>query len=245
VSALPGPRRAGAEQPLRLTRSARNQLVAAKFSGNLESFDKGLRGQTDDLVFNLRRGCFLKPSPWHEYGVGFGRTLGVVPEARPAFWMAEWDKPVTANLIVLSGTYPNQPQPATGWKIELRRHGRRVTRARGVGGWYNCGRYVWGGGDTAAVEFDAIRVSVFSKDAETPLRRTHFRGEPGLSWIVARLPPVDACIETPRLPIPIRAGERTVLAARTLSGAVRQWRWDFGDGRTGRGQQIVHTFSEP
>ncbi len=132
---------------------------------------------------------FLAPSGWHEYGVGFGADLGVVPEDSPAWWMAEWNVPVTANCIALSGAYPNQPQPVTAWKIELRQDGVWKGHAQGVGGWYNDGRYTWGGRAEKPVPFDAIRVCLFSKDEKTPLKSIHFRGEEAASWIVAWFPP--------------------------------------------------------
>jgi G:T-mismatch repair DNA endonuclease (very short patch repair protein) len=97
-----------------------NLLVGARMSGNLESFDKGLRGQPDHMVYDLQRERFVQASAHHEYGVGFEEKLGVVSEANAAYWLAEWPKPVEANVISLSGVYPNQPQPQTAWKIEVR-----------------------------------------------------------------------------------------------------------------------------
>ncbi len=113
-----------------ISETAHNLLLDARVSGNIESLDKGLRGAPDHTIFDLQQGVFAKASQWHEYGVGFGAELGVVDEGRPAWWMAEWPQPVQVNLIALSGTYENQPQPATGWKIEFRRDGQWITHAR-------------------------------------------------------------------------------------------------------------------
>jgi hypothetical protein len=110
------------QQPTSLT--ARNLLLDARVSGNIESLGKGLRGAADHMIFDLAQGTFAKSSQWHEYGVEFGADLGVVPEDRPVWWMAEWPQPVRINLIALSGTYENQPQPDTAWKIEFRRDGK-------------------------------------------------------------------------------------------------------------------------
>ena len=82
------------------------------------------------MVYDVARGRFVKESQWHEYGVGFGADLGVVPEDKPAYWLAEWPQPVEANFIVLSGVYDNQPQPMTAWKIELRRNGHWTPHGR-------------------------------------------------------------------------------------------------------------------
>ena len=194
------------------------------------------------MIYDLENLRFVKPSQWHEYGVGFGQDLGVVPEDKPVWWMAEWTKPIEANLIVLSGVYPNQPQPNTAWKIELRHKGRWATHARGVGGWFDRGRYHWGGHGTEPVSFDAIRVSVFSKDKNTPLKSIHFRGEEGVSWIVAYCPPIDV---EPLLPThPVRATRPAKFDSKTLVGKITSWSWDFGDGKKANVKAVTHVFDE-
>jgi len=227
---------------VRVPKQTSNLLLEAKVSGNLESFHKGLRGAPDDLIYDTQGGRFVKVSSWHEYGVGFGADLGVVSEARPAYWLAERLKPVAANFIVLSGVYPNQPQPDTAWKIELRRDGVWRTRARGVGGWYDCGRYVWGGHTTAPITFDALRVSVFSKNNQTSLKSIHFRGEEKLSWLAARLPPINARIVA--TPSQLQAGRPARLSAETLAGRIASWHWDFGDGGSAVGRSVTHQFAD-
>jgi len=227
----------------RIPESVHNLLVDAQVSGNLESFNQGLRGAVRDMIFDLRKGAFVRASQWHEYGVGFNADLGVVPEDRPAWWMAEWARPVQANLIRLSGTYDNQPQPRTAWKIELRRDGQWTTHARGVKGWYDRGSYTWGGPRTAPLTFDALRVSMFSPDDKAPLKSIHFRGEARQSWIVALCPPVEARIVVP--PWPIRAGAPVSFSAEPLLGTIQSWSWDFGDGRPVEGRTVNHALARP
>ena len=241
--ALVCPRAAAPAEDLpRIPASAHNLLVDAKVTSNLAGYKLGLRGRPRDIIYDLRERRFVKASQWHEYGVGFGKDLGVVPEGKPAYWMAEWPKPVQASLIVLSGTYPNQPQAKARWRIELRRDGRWATHASGQGGWYDSKRYVWGGAGTRPVAFDAFRVSVFSPDDKTPLKSIHFRGEEGLSWLVANLPPIDARIHPPRGAV--RAGTPATFRAEPLTGKMKAWRWQFG--RAGAdGQEVTHTFAEP
>ena len=221
--------------------TARNLLLDARVSGNIESLDKGLRGAPDHMIFDLQQGVFAKASQWHEYGVGFGVELGVVDEARSVWWMAEWPQPVQVNLIALSGTYDNQPQPTTGWKIEFRRDGQWITHARGVGGWYDRGYYIWGGPGTEPVTMDVLRVSVFSRDDKTPIRSVHFRGEPGKSWIAAYCPPIAARIVAPDSPI--RATQPVEFSAVPTLGEIRTWSWDFGDGARAYGRTVRHMFT--
>jgi len=228
---------------VKIPESVHNLLLEANLSGNLDSFEKGLRGDVDHMIYDNQTERFVKESQWHEYGVGFGEDLGIVAEDKGAWWMARWQKPVKANLIVLSGVYDNQPQPKTAWKIELRREGQWRIHARGVGGWYDGGRYAWGGPETEAITFDALRVSTFSKDKQTPIGSIHYRGEKGMSWIVAYCPPIDARIA--QLPGPIRAGEAVMFEANQVLGDITSWQWDFGDGTTGSGAKVSHTFVRP
>ncbi len=225
----------------RIFETARNLLLDAKVSGNIESLDKGLRGVPDHMIFDLQQGAFAKVSQWHEYGVGFRAELGVVDEEHPVWWMAEWPQPVRVNLLALSGTYDNQPQPTTAWKIEFRREGRWMTHARGVGDWYDRGYYFWGGPGAEPQTMDALRVSVFSRDDKTPIQSVHFRGEPGKSWIAAYCPPIAARIVAPDSPI--RATQPAEFSAVPLLGEIQSWTWDFGDEERVAGHTVRHVFT--
>lgn len=240
-----------AERALRLSDSVENLLVRAKMFGNLESFNKGLRGAPQEVVYDPQEADFVQSSQWHEYGVGYGQDLGVVPQQRPAWWMAEWTEPVEANWISLSGVYPNQRQPDTAWKIEIGRNGQWTTHASDVGGWYDSGRYVWGGPDAEPVTLDALRVSVFSKDESTPLKSIHFRGEPGRSWIVARLTHDDVVMPAPfqaritPLTAPVMVGEPVTFDGTGSTIAAGEFTWDFGDGSQAEGKRVEHRFQQP
>jgi hypothetical protein len=240
-----------AERLVRPSAKIENLLVRAEMSGNLESFNKGLRGAADHMVYDPQRADFVRPSQYYEYGVGYGQDLGVVPEQRPAWWMAEWGKPVEANWILLTGAYPNQPQPDAAWKIEIRRNGQWIAHASGAGGWYNCGRYVWGGPATEPVTLDAIRVSVFSKDGSTPIKSIHFRGEPGRSWVIARVTHDDVVAAAPfqaritPLTAPVMAGQPVAFDGAGSTIAAGEFAWDFGDGSQAQGKRVEHRFQQP
>jgi chitodextrinase len=112
-----------------------------------------------------------------------------------------------------------------------------------VGGWYDRGRYRWGGAETRPLSFDALRVSVFSKDEATPLESIHFRGEPGVSWVVGKAAPIDAAIAASSEVR--RAGRPETFSAVTLAGNITAWQWAFGDGGTAAGSSVSHVFAEP
>lgn len=93
IAALLHPGAGPSAESVRFPASAHNLLVDAKITSNLATYKLSLRGQPDHMIYDLRRRRFVKQSQWHEYGVGFGKDMGVVPEDRPAFWMAEWCGP--------------------------------------------------------------------------------------------------------------------------------------------------------
>lgn len=180
---------------------------------------------------------------WYAYGVRKDADLGVVPEDKAAYWMAEWKAPVLANFIALTGTYPDEPpQTDTAWKIELRSNGQWRVHSQGVGGWYDCGEYFWGGRDQSPIQFDALRVKVYSKDGSSRLRNIHFRAVENRTWMVAYLPPIDAqVIVKPQVP---RAGEVVEFTGKPVFGTVQSWQWEFGDGTADTGQTVFHRFSK-
>lgn len=237
-----------ADRPVRLGPRVESLLLRAKISDNLESLGKGLRGAADHMICDPQRAEFLKPSQYSEYGVGFGQDLGVVPEQQPLWWMAEWADPVQVNLIMFSGVYPNQPQPETAWKIEIRQDDQWKTHDSGVGGWYNSGRYAWGGPATEPITLDAIRVSVFSKDDATLIKSIHFRGESGRSWLVAKVTPDDIIGTAPfqaritPLTAPVMAGQTVSFDGSGSTIAKGDFAWDFGDRSQTQGKQVEHVF---
>ncbi len=172
-----------------LPKDTKNLLRDAQISTNVDRFDAGKRGQPRDLIYLPETQKFLANSQWHEIGVGGGADLGVLTEDNAVTWTAAWQQPISVNFITLSGTYPNQPQPNTAWAIEAKIDGKWQTLERGIGDWYNSGRYVWGWPGAVGITMEALRVRIFSPDEKTPVRSIHFRGEEGFSWFVGNLPP--------------------------------------------------------
>ncbi|PQO31011.1 dehydrogenase [Bremerella cremea] len=172
-----------------LPQQTENLLANAQVSTNVDSFEAGKRGQPRDLIYLPQAKKFLANSQWHEIGVGGGSELGVLNESKAVTLSATWKEPVSVNFITLSGSYPNQPQPDTAWRIEAKIDGVWQTLERGVGGWYDSGRYVWGWPGAVSIPMEGFRVRIFSPNEKTPVRSIHFRGEEGFSWFVGNLPP--------------------------------------------------------
>jgi len=173
---------------IRLPQSATNMLAKANFSSNVEAFGKPRPGSVKDLVFLPNQKRFLVRSKWHEIGVGVGADLGIVPEEKAVSWTATWQQPQSINLITLSGAYPNQVQPNTAWSVDAKIDGKWEILERGIGDWFNNGRFVWGWPGTVPVAMEGLRVRIFSPDEKSPLRSIHFRGDLGFSWFAGELP---------------------------------------------------------
>ena len=220
-----------------------NHLLSASVSSNIESLGQGVRGAPDHMIYDFGRKEFHVRSHWHEYGVAADADLGIVDESEPVWWMAEWKSPVRCNVMALTGCYPNQPQPDTAWRIEVRSEGQWHEHERGIGGWYNDGQYRWRASAGKELALDAFRVSLFSKDAQTPLRSIHFRGEPRVSWVVAEAPDFDVEMDVSHRRV--RLGESVTFLGQVVSGQVQTWHWDFGDGESADGVRQEHVFAKP
>lgn len=239
-----------------------NLLLDATLSGNMDSFNVGLRRfdggdcQPKFLVYDFKKQEFLGFSRWiyhptkklarktdqYAYGVKKDADLGVIQESNAAYWLAEWPDPVSANFLTLMGSYPDEPSQAnTAWKIELRSNGIWRVHEQGVGGWYDRGQYFWGGRGESPIQFDALRVKLYSKDRSSSLSNIHLRAQENRTWMVANLPPIDARITvTQQVP---RAGQVVDFAGNQAFGTVQSWQWNFGDGKFAKGQAVSHTFA--
>lgn len=69
----------------------------------MASYNKGLRGAPDHMIYDFENMRFQPQTSWNEYGVGASQDIGVIAESSPAWWMAEWKSPVESNLMLLSG----------------------------------------------------------------------------------------------------------------------------------------------
>jgi len=116
------------------------------------SVDTSLSGgkQPDDILWDPSTNAYKRESSWHEYGLGYNEIMGDVTPENPLWWMVEWPTAKNINYITVTGTYGNQPQPHTGWSIQIDKDGTWVNLAKadngwpedtlkGVGGWVNDG----------------------------------------------------------------------------------------------------------
>ncbi len=144
----------------------------ASLSGSVPE-GKG-RGCVKCVVFDPSTGSYAAQSDWGEYGVKFRQNLGWVTESNAFYWRADWTSPKKVNKIAIGGSYSNQPQDGTAWKVQYRKNGAWITLDSGLGGWNNGGIHDWGRSGTAPVEPDALRVLCYSGTKD--LVSIHLRG---------------------------------------------------------------------
>jgi len=143
----------------------------------------GGRGTMEAILYDPVADNYYTPTRFNEYGVAYKDNLGR-PGADEGFrWQVDWSSTKRVNYVTFGGTYPNQPQPNSMWRISYLRNGTWTVLEEGRGGWIDSGIYEWGGGDQYPIEADALRVQVYS-DGNNDLVSIHLRGRGGISGSV-------------------------------------------------------------
>lgn len=138
------------------------------------------KGALKELLYNPAKGNYEVKGKWNEYGVLTYHNLGKIGSSNPFFWQASWPTLKNINYLTFAGTYPNQPQQHTMWRIRYRVNGVWTTLASGQGGWINSGIYQWGGEQQTPFVADAVRVEAYS-DGTHDIVSIHLRARGGVS----------------------------------------------------------------
>ena len=77
-----------------------------------------VRGIPEDILWDPAANDWATASDWHEYGMAFDSVMAAT-ENDPVYWQVEWPTVKNINYITCSGVYPNQPQPTTGWSVQI------------------------------------------------------------------------------------------------------------------------------
>lgn len=151
-------------------------LSEATVSGSVS----GERGNPFTILYNPSIDDYHIVSSYNEYGVNYNENIGT-PTAEDGFkWQVNWPNVNYINYITFGGSYPNQPQPNTMWRISYRRDGNWIVLDEGQGGWIDSGIYEWGGPTENPIEADALRVQLYS-DGVSQVISIHLRGRGGVS----------------------------------------------------------------
>ncbi|WP_179344964.1 fibronectin type III domain-containing protein [Winogradskyella ursingii] len=133
------------------------------------------RGTPETILYDPDIGEYHIITDYNEYGVGFEENIGT-PNINDAFeWRVNWPNVKYINYLTIGGSYSNQDQSQTIWRISYRRDGIWNILEEGQGGWLDNGIYQWGGPSTNPIEADAIRVQLYS-DGQNNVVSVHLRG---------------------------------------------------------------------
>lgn len=138
------------------------------------------RGIPLDIFYDPGTSNYKNITLWNEHGVEFGQNLGIVPENDPVYWKIDWSSPKSINYITFGGSYPNQPQPNTGWKIRYYNGSSWIVLDQGIGGWVDSGIYVWGGESQQPIIATILQLELYSS-ANNDLVSIHLRARGGVS----------------------------------------------------------------
>lgn len=96
------------------------------------------RGEVLDIFYNPLTQAYATQSNYAEHGVRYNQTSKEV-----LYLQVQFDEPKFINYITFGGSYPNQPQTNTSWKILYKNNADFITLEEGVGGWIDGGIYVY------------------------------------------------------------------------------------------------------
>lgn len=93
-------------------------LETAVVSGSVDtSLDGGKKPM--DILWDPSTNDWATVSSWHEYGQKFGLAQAGITKENPMWWKVEWPTEKNINYITCTGVYGNQPQPTTGWAVQI------------------------------------------------------------------------------------------------------------------------------
>ena len=220
----------------------------------------GGRGTPQTILYDPSKNNYFITTPYNEYGVLYNQNLGR-PGADDGFeWRTDWLSRKRINYITFGGTYPNQPQPNTMWRISYRQGDLWTVLEQGQGGWIDKGIFEWGGPEQAFIEADALRVQLYS-DGNSDLVSIHLRGRGGRSTIendtanetkatlIQYLPLINQAPQAAAT-ADIYSGEAPLMVNFTGSASIddtgiTSYKWEFGDGNTSNEADPSHEFQEP
>lgn len=226
-------------------------LDDATLSGSVAEGDG--RGSPLEILYDPLIDDYRVRTKFNEYGVSFQENLGTPGVDDGYFWRVDWASPKAMNYITIGGTYANQPQPNSLWRISYLYDGEWTILEEGQGGWIDSGIYVYDGTDSDPIIADAMRVQVYS-DGTNDLVSIHLRGRGGVSNKVndsATTPKATLFMYLPQVGAPdvdFTTSINTLdvdfdASPTTDNGTIVSYNWDFGDGSApGTGLNVSHTY---
>jgi hypothetical protein len=76
------------------------------------------RGIPTDILWNPSTNDWATVSTYHEYGILYD-SIAYKTKEDPLWWQVVWETAKNINYITCTGVYGNQPQPTTGWAVQI------------------------------------------------------------------------------------------------------------------------------
>jgi hypothetical protein len=92
------------------------------------------RGIPEDILWDPSTNDWATVSTYHEYGMLYD-SIAYKTKEDPLWWQVEWLTEKNINYITCTGCYGNQPQPHTGWAIQIDSAGTWKNLAKADNGW--------------------------------------------------------------------------------------------------------------
>ena len=92
------------------------------------------RGIPEDILWDPSTNDWATVSTYHEYGMVYDSMAYKIKED-PLWWQVIWPTAKIINYITCTGTYPNQPQPTTGWAVQIMVDDEWQDLAKAHNGW--------------------------------------------------------------------------------------------------------------
>ena len=92
------------------------------------------RGIPEDILWDPAANDWATQSDLHEYGMLYDSTAYKTKED-PLWWQVVWPTAKNINYITCTGTYPDQPQPTTGWAVQVLVDGNWQDLTKANDGW--------------------------------------------------------------------------------------------------------------
>lgn len=154
--------------------------LALSDDATLSGSESNGRGPLEAILYDPAINDYVITTDWNEYGVGYTENIGQPDINNAFFWQVDWSVPKAVNYITIGGSYENQPQPNTLWRISYLNNGAWTILEEGQGGWIDSGIFVWGGRTETPITIEGLRVQLYS-DGQNDLVSILVRGRGGLS----------------------------------------------------------------
>ena len=148
-------------------------LPEAKVESNMKTGSG--RGIPTDVLYNPKTNQYETSSTqYNEHGLSINRSFSY-HGLNDFVYSITWNEFKNVNYITFGGSYPNQDQSETLWKITSQSENGWIELDAGKGGWIDDGIYEWKSKDLIPIKTKSIKLT-FYDDEDSKTTSVHLRG---------------------------------------------------------------------